>query len=96
MENLPSAVKLFDAPVFLYRQLMSECAQWLVATARRHESLSFKHEVRVRYLIGYISKRYKHEFASRNGSHLIEVGRFIKAILHKKMHLTSSQVSKRN
>jgi glycosyltransferase involved in cell wall biosynthesis len=85
MEKLPSTVKLFDAPGFMYRELISESAQWLVATARRYESLSFKHENRVRYLIGYISKRYEHEFTSRKRSHVVEVGRFIKAILHKKI-----------
>jgi glycosyltransferase involved in cell wall biosynthesis len=86
LNRLPEAVKLFDAPGFLYRELARECAQWMAATVRRRESLSFKHEVRVRYLIRYISKRYEHEFASRNSSHVMEVGRFIKAILHKKIH----------
>jgi len=96
LENLPSTIKLFEAPGFLYRELMTECAQWLVATARGCESLSFKHENRVRYLIAYISKRYEHEFATRKRSHLIEVGSFIKAILHKKIHLNSSRFNRRN
>lgn len=94
MRNLPSAVKLFEAPGFLYRELISECAQWLVATAHRNESVSFKHENKVRYLIGYISKRYDQEFASRKRSHLVEVGRFINALVHKKIHPNTS--SKRN
>ena len=85
MKNLPSTVKLFDAPGYLYRALITECAYWLVATARRHESLSFKHEGRVRYLFGYIRKRYEHEFATRKRSHILEVGSFIRDILHKKV-----------
>lgn len=96
LESLPSTVKLFDAPGFLYRELMSECAQWLVATTRGRESLSFKHENRVRYLIGYISNRYKHEFATRKRSHLVEVGGFIKAMLHKKIQLNASRFIRRS
>jgi glycosyltransferase involved in cell wall biosynthesis len=85
LNNLATSVELFNAPAFLYRQLISACAQWLVAKARGRESLSFKHENRVRFMMGYIGKRYKDEFASRNRSHVAEVGRFIKAILHKKI-----------
>ena len=96
LENLPATVKLFDAPGFLYRELMSECVRWLLAIARRSESQSFKHENRVRYLIGYISNRYEHEFATRKRSHLVEVGSFIKAILHKKIHSNAARFRRRN
>ena len=96
LDSVPSTVKLFEAPGFLYRELISECAHWLVATTRRRESLSFKHETRVRYLIGYIRKRYEHEFATRKRSHIVEVGSFIKAILQKKIQLNSSRFSRRN
>lgn len=96
LANLPTSVKLFDAPAFLYRELVGECARWLVSAALRRESLSFKHENRVRYLIRYISKRYEREFAKRNSSHVMEVGRFVTAMLQKKMHLTTSRVSGRH
>lgn len=85
LASLPTAVKLFDAPGFLYRELVRESAQWFMDTVRRRESLSFKHENRVRYLIRYIRKRYEHEFAKRNSSHVLEVGRFITAMVHKKI-----------
>jgi len=85
LDNLATSVELFGAPAFLYRQLISACGQWLVAKARGPESLSFKHENRVRFMMAYISTRYEHEFAAQNRSHLVEVGRFIKTILSKKI-----------
>ena len=94
-DNLPSVVKLFDAPAFLYRELLGECAQLVVTTVRGRESLSFKHENKVRYLISYIKRRYQNDFASRNGSHLVEVGRFIKAILQKKIQSTFHRANER-
>lgn len=84
--NSATSVKLFEASAFLYRQLIDACGEWLMAKAARGpESLSFKHENRVRFMMGYIRTRYQHEFASRNRSHLVEVGRFIKDILTKKI-----------
>ena len=85
LDNSATSVELFEAPAFLYRQLIDACGEWIVAKARGSESLSFKHENRVRFMAGYISARYQQEFASRNRSHLKEVGRFIKDIVHKKI-----------
>ena len=91
----PRMVPLFGTPAFIYRELLAECGRWALDRARGRESQSFKHENRVRYLIGYISKRYEQEFASRKGSHLLEVGRFVKAMFHKKFHLSSARLLKR-
>ena len=96
LNNLNTSVELFGASAFLYRQLIDACGEWLMAKARGHESLSFKHENRVRFMMGYISKRYEDEFASQNKSHLMEVGRFVKAILQKKISFHTSRVSERN
>jgi hypothetical protein len=86
LDNSATSVKLFESSAFLYRQLIDACGEWFVAkAARRPESLSFKHENRVRFMMGYISTRYRNEFASRNQSHLVEVGRFIKDIVTKKI-----------
>ena len=96
LDHSASSVQLFEAPAYLYRQLLSTCGKWLVAKARGPESLSFKHENRVRFMMQYIRTRYEHEFASRNRSHLAEVGRFINAILRKKIRSRMSRDNGRN
>ena len=96
LDNQATSVELFGAPAFLYGQLLSACGEWLAAKARGGESVSFKHENRVRFMMGYISKRYEDEFAPRNKSHVMEVGRFIKAMLHKKIRSQISRVGGRN
>jgi len=78
-------VRLFGAPGFLYRELFNECCNWVRVSIRRHESLSFKHENRVRYLIGYIRESSRSELRSKKGA-FGEVLRFIKAMVHKKTH----------
>jgi glucosyl-dolichyl phosphate glucuronosyltransferase len=83
-------VRLFGAPAFLYRECVNECARWLREIVRRHESLSFKHENRVRYLLAYIKESYRRERASQQGARFAEVLRFVKAMLHKKTHSISS------
>lgn len=83
-------VRLFGAPAFLYRESINECARWLREIVRRRESLSFKHENRVRYLLAYIKESYRTERASQKGTRFVEVLRFVKAMLHKKTHLISS------
>jgi glycosyltransferase involved in cell wall biosynthesis len=80
-------LRLFDVPGFLYRELMTECREWLRETMRRNESLSFKHENRVRYLLAYIAESYRKERSSQNGARFMEVVRFIKAMLHRRTHL---------
>jgi hypothetical protein len=97
LDNSTTSVELFEAPAFLYRQLIDACGKWLVAKASREpESLSFKHENRVRFMMGYIRARYQNEFAGRKRSHIVEVGRFIKDILTKKIRSHSSRDSGRN
>ena len=83
-------VRLFGAPAFLYRESINECAKWLREFVRGHESHSFKHENRLRYLLAYIKQSYRTERASKKGARFVEVLRFLKAMLHKKTHSISS------
>ena len=83
-------VRLFGVPAFLYRESLNECGKWLREIVRRHESLSFKHENRVRYLFAYIKESYRSQTASQKAARLAEVLRFVKDMLHKKTHSTSS------
>ena len=83
-------VRLFGAPAFLYRESINECGHWLLEIIRRRESLSFKHQNRVRYLLAYIKESYRREHASQKGTRLVEVLRFVKAMLHKKTHSISA------
>ena len=97
LDNSAASVELFEASAFLYRQLIDACGEWLVSKATfSPESLSFKHENRVRFMMGYISTRYQHGFATQNRSHLVEVGRFLKEIVTKKIRSHSSRDGKRN
>jgi len=86
----PQGLRLFGVPGFLYRELLTDCSEWLRETVRRNESLSFKHENRVRYLLAYIAESYRSERRSQNGAGLIEVLRFIKAMLHRRTRLNSN------
>jgi len=88
LEAVPDDITLFDTPGYVYRQVLEACGQWLMAIVRGRNSLSFKHENRVRFLVSYISTRYEHEFVSRNRSHLVEVAKFLKALLRKKIQST--------
>jgi glycosyltransferase involved in cell wall biosynthesis len=83
-------VRLFGAPAFLYREWINESAWWLREVVRRRESLSFKHENRMRYLLAYIKESYRTERASQKRTRFVEVLRFVKAMLHKKTHFISS------
>ena len=83
-------VRLFGVTGFLYREFMKECGRWLVATLRRQESLSFKHENRVRYWFAYMRESYQRDLALRKGTRVAEVLRFVKAMLHKRTHSISN------
>lgn len=82
-------VRLFGVPGFLYRELMNESRRWLLAVIRRQESLSFKHENRIRYLFAYMSETYNRATALQKGGRFIEVLRFLKALLTKRTHSPS-------
>jgi glycosyltransferase involved in cell wall biosynthesis len=81
--------RLFGVPGFLYRELMNEGSRWFLAIIRRQESLSFKHENRIRYLLAYMSETYDRASALHRGARFAEVLRFLKALLTKKTHSPS-------
>ena len=82
-------VRLFGVPGFLCREFMNECKCWLRATVRRQESLSFKHENRIRYLCAYMKQSYQRDVALQKGARFREVLRFVKARLYKRTHSPS-------
>ena len=77
-------LRLFGVPGFLFRELVNECKWWLRATVRRQESLSFKHENRIRYLFAYMKESYQRDVALQKGTRFAEVLRFAKAHLYKR------------
>ena len=81
--------RLFGVPGFLYRELMNEGWRWLLAVFLRHESHSFKHENRIRYLLAYMDETYHRATALQKGGRFREVLRFLKALLTKRTHSPS-------
>lgn len=76
---------LFKTPGYIYRQLLRESGSWLSAALRRQESTAFVYENKVRYYLGYISKRYEQHVAQhKERSHLAEVAAFAQTLIRKK------------
>lgn len=87
MQSPMNTPTLFGASAFMYRQVIASGGRWVIAVARRNESLSLYHENKVRYLISYIRRRYEQNATERKRSSLAEIGSFTKALIHKKMRL---------
>jgi glucosyl-dolichyl phosphate glucuronosyltransferase len=79
-------VRLFGVPGFLYRELLDQCKRWLMATVRRQDSLSFRHENGIRYLLAYMKESYQRDIALQNRPRVVEILRFLKALLYKRTH----------
>jgi glycosyltransferase involved in cell wall biosynthesis len=58
---------LFGAPVFIYRELLTEAKNWALSLVRGDRSLSFHHGNRVRFLAGYLRQRSREARARRAG-----------------------------
>jgi GT2 family glycosyltransferase len=84
LQQPPRMVTLFGAPAYLYRQLWGEAWRWLGSAALRRESLSFCHENRMRFLLGYLSECRRRNIKTRPRSPFVEMGLFAKAMLRKK------------
>jgi len=84
VDKAPDYTTLFGTPAFLYRALLVAAKNWATVAVRGPESLSFRHEARVRYLLGYINKRFQ-ESSDKRGTYLGELVSFTKAMLDKKL-----------
>jgi len=79
----PHGVKLFGVPGSMYREFVTESLGWLKQSINGDDSRKVRHENRLCYLAGYVSKRYETEVAQSGHSNLGEVASFIKAVVAK-------------
>lgn len=79
----PHGVKLFGVPGSMYREFVTESLGWLKQSVNGDDSRKVRHENRLCYLAGYVSKRYEIEVAQSGHSNLGEVASFIKAVVAK-------------
>jgi hypothetical protein len=67
----------------MYREFVTESLGWLKQTVNGDDSRKVRHENRLCYLAGYVSKRYETEVSQAGHSNLGEVASFIKAVVAK-------------
>ena len=79
----PHGVKLFGVPGSMYREFVTESWGWLRQSLHGDNSSKVRHENRLFYLIGYISKRYETAVAQEGHSTLGDIASFIKAVFAK-------------
>ena len=80
MRERRPGVTLFGVPGFIFRQFVTESLGWLKESIRRDESEQLRHENRLCYLVGYVSKRYEVATAQKDYSAGEDVASFVKAI----------------
>ena len=76
---------LFGTPASTYRALLTASAAWLGATLRRHDSIAFMHENRLRYLVGYIGKNYERFRREPPRGRAADIWLFTASILKRKI-----------
>ena len=76
-------VRLFGVPGSMYREFVTESLGWLKQSVHGDDSRKVRHENRLFYLAGYVSKRYEIEVAQKGHSTFGEVASFIKAVFAK-------------
>ena len=79
----PNTVRLFGVPGSMYREFVTESFGWLRQSVNGDDSRKVRHENRLCYLVGYVSKSYEVEVAQEGHSTLGEVASFIKAVFAK-------------
>jgi len=85
IEERVATETLFGMPAFIYRRLLTESGGWLGALVRRQESVAFTHENRLRYLVGYITRRYELTKGERSRWWVAEVWIFAASVLKRKI-----------
>jgi glycosyltransferase involved in cell wall biosynthesis len=89
-------VTLFGVPGFLFRQIAHQVRRWMLASFRRQPALTFMHENNVRFLVSYISTRYREERVRNNRSVVAEVRNFATNLLRKKVRTALAGGQKRS
>ncbi|HXE81560.1 MAG TPA: glycosyltransferase [Vicinamibacterales bacterium] len=77
-------VSLFGVPSFTFRELLGESRALLRSWFRGSESTRFHHELRVRHLLQYMTRRYLLCRRQQRSSRLREIREFFRQIRHKK------------
>lgn len=90
----PEVVTLFGTPPYLYRRLLSECHNWVVAGLRRQSCQAFTHELKVRELLQYIRQRRRMYSAEKKGSILTDLRRLALGQVRRRFRLQSSLTEK--
>ena len=80
MRERSHTVTLFGVPSSMYREFLTESLGWLRQVVYGDDSTKVRHENRLCYLAGYVSKRYETEVAQQGHSNLGEVASFLKAV----------------
>ena len=75
---------LYGVPAFVCRELLRVSRRWALASTLRRRGEALKHEYRLRYLSGYIRRRYNVYVASRHPKLGQEIGRFVVALWRRK------------
>jgi glycosyltransferase involved in cell wall biosynthesis len=95
MGETPGSPRLFGVPAFLYRELMGECAGWLVAALRRDESRAFRFEGKVRQTVSYMRTRFREYAREQRRSRVAEILRFAKSLTFRKWRTLGSRAAPR-
>jgi glycosyltransferase involved in cell wall biosynthesis len=74
------AVKLFGVPGCMYREFVTESLGWLRQSVYGNDSGKMRHENRLFYLVGYVSKSYELAVAQEGYSNVRELTSFMKAV----------------
>ena len=79
----PYGVKLFGVPGFMFREFATESLGWLRQSVYGNDSIKMRHENRLCYLVGYMTKSYEIEVKRGDHSKLGEIASFLKAVFAK-------------
>jgi hypothetical protein len=76
-------MQLFGVQGFIYRQFLTESLGWLRQWISRNDSGRLRHENRLFYLVGYVSKRYEVETGREGYSGVSDFASFLRAVLSR-------------
>jgi glycosyltransferase involved in cell wall biosynthesis len=76
-------LKLFGVPGYMWREFLTETVGWCRQSVLGDDSKKLRHENRLCYLAGYVSKRYQIEVAREGHSNFSEIASFTKAVFAK-------------
>ena len=94
LDALPEVVTLFGTPPYLYRRLLSESRNWLLAGLRGQSCQAFTHELKVRELFHYIRQRRRMYAAEKKSSTLADIRQLALGQVRRRFRLQSSLTEK--